>query len=119
MVAGELIAGEKSAEEADRDLEVLNVDVAVEREFALYQSARAIGFGIKVHENQGVERIDRRHEKGLAIPIVRRATERLKRVVSPGVTLVITPGVKAFALYTASKLGGVHLIAGMMAAGKK
>jgi hypothetical protein len=39
--------------------------------------------------------------------------------VPPGITLVIAPGVKAFALYTASKLGGVHLIAGMMAAGKK
>ena len=119
MVAGELIAGEKSAEEADRDLEVLNIDVAVERELALYQSARAIGFGIKVHENQGVERVDRRHEKGLTIPIVRRATERLERVVSPGATLVIVPSVKAFALYAFGELGGVHVIAGMMAAGKK
>ena len=89
-------------------------------ESSLFIKARArSASGSRVHEYQGVERIDRRHEKGLAIPIVRRATERLKCVVSPGVTLVIAPGVKAFALYTASELGGVHLIAGMMAAGKK
>ena len=34
LVAGELIAAEQSAQQADRDLEILDVDVLVERELA-------------------------------------------------------------------------------------
>jgi hypothetical protein len=113
LVAGELIAGEETAEKSDRDLEILYVDIAVEREFVLYQGAGAIGLGIEMHENQGVERIDWSHEKGLAIPIVRCTTQWLERVVSPCVTLVITPGVKAFRLCTGGELGGMGDIAGM------
>ena len=115
-----MVAGEESAEETNRDLEILDVDVVVERELAFYQGTSAIRFGIEMHENQRIERVDRSHEKGLAIPIVRCATERLERVVSPGVMLVIVPRVKALALYTCGELGGVHVIAGMTAAeGKK
>ena len=113
MIAGELIAGEEAAEKSDRDLEILYVDVAVERELGFYQDAGAIGFGIEMHENQGVERIDWSHEKGLAIPIVRCATNRFEGVVSPGVTLIITPGVKAFRLCTGGELVGMGDIAGM------
>jgi hypothetical protein len=119
LVAGELIAGEETAEKSDRDLEILYVDIAVEREFVLYQGAGAIGLGIEMHENQGVERVDWGHKKGLAIPILWCATKRLERVVSPGVTLVIVPSMKAFALHACGELGGMHIIAGMMAAGEK
>ena len=55
----------------------------------------------------------------MAIPVVRCATERFERVVSPGVTLVIVPGVKAFALYARSEFGGMPVIAGMGAAAEK
>jgi hypothetical protein len=51
---------------------------------------------------------------------MRCATERLERVVSPSVTVVIVPSMKAFALYTCRELDGARVIAGMMAAeGKK
>ena len=36
LVAGELIADKEAAEKSDRNLEILDVDVAVERELALY-----------------------------------------------------------------------------------
>ena len=55
----------------------------------------------------------------MPIPVVRCATERLERIVSPGITLVIVPGMKAFALYTCSELSGAHVIAGTIAAERK
>ena len=94
LVAGELIAGEQSAQQPDRYLEILDVNVAVEGEIADDERARLGRFGVELHQDEGVERIDRRHEQRLAVPVVGRLAQRLQRIVSPGVTLVVIPGVQ-------------------------
>ena len=59
----ELITGEQSAEEPDRDLEIFDVDVAIERKVMRDQLTRLVGFDVELHQDQRVERVDRRHEQ--------------------------------------------------------
>ncbi len=74
--AGHLIAGEESAEETDGDLEDLDVEVLVEGEAIDDQRLRLLRLVVKAHEQQRVERIDRRHEQRLAVPVARLFGER-------------------------------------------
>ena len=68
-VAGELVGGEEAAEQPDGDLEALDLEVAVEREALDDQTPRLVGLLRQAHEDQGVERVDRRHQQGLRVPV--------------------------------------------------
>ena len=89
--------GEQSAQKPDRDLEVLDVDVFVEREVRGDVPPGVVGFLLETEQDEAVERIDRRHQKRLPVPVFRRLGERLQVVVSPGVFFVAVPGVQKLA----------------------
>src|SRR5947207_6780364 len=69
------------------------------------------GFGVKFHQNEGVERIDRRHQKRLAIPIVGCFAQWPQRVVSPRITLVVMPRVQKLGSYTGGESPRVRALA--------
>ena len=55
------------------------------------QCLRFFRFVVEAHEQQRVERIDRRDEQRLAIPIARRLAHGTQLVVSPRVLLIRLP----------------------------
>ena len=90
-VAGHLIAGEEPAEETDGHLENLHGDVLVEGEAIDDQRLRFLSVVLETHEQQRVERVDRRHEQRLAIPVARLFADRAQLVMAPGVLFVGLP----------------------------
>jgi hypothetical protein len=118
FIAGELITRKQPAQQPDGNLEILNVDVLVEREILrnVFPSLRSLIF--QSHQNHRVERVDWRHQKRLRIPIVIALAKGLQVIVSPGVFLVATPGVQKFrphiSAYRPSELWSAGLIFGLL-----
>src|SRR5881275_2439379 len=69
------------------------------------------GFGVKFHQNEGVERIDRRHQKRLTVPIVWCFAQWPQRVVSPRITLVVMPRVQKLGFYTGDESPCMRVLA--------
>ena len=93
-IAGHLIAGEESAEKADGNFEVFDRDVFVERQPLQDERLRLLRFVMRAHQQQSVQCVDRRHQKGLTVPVAYVMAERLQLVVTPGILLIGGPGVK-------------------------
>ena len=91
-VAGHLVTGQEAAQQADRDLEVLDRDVPVEGEPVDDQRPGLVGVLGQTHQEQRVERIHGGHEKRLApVPVAGRPGERLQLVVPPRGPLICPP----------------------------
>src|SRR6185503_7219176 len=86
--------GKQSAEEPDRDLEVLYLDVFIEGKILEDVLLRRGCFLVESHEDHGVERIDGSHEERLRVPVVIGFREWFQVVVAPGILFVAAPGVK-------------------------
>jgi len=67
--ASELVGGEKSAKEADRNLEVADEDILLERGRVEDQTHRLVGLPVQPHEDHRVEGIHGRHQEGRAVPV--------------------------------------------------
>jgi hypothetical protein len=93
FVAGHLVTGQQSAEQSDRDLEVLHFDVFVEVKIVDDVLSRRVRFVLETHKDHRVERIDGRHQQRLRVPVVVSFGEWLQVVVTPGVFLVAVPRV--------------------------
>src|SRR5438094_6491392 len=102
---------EQSAQKADGYLEVLDVNIAIERELARDEHLRLGGFGVELHQDERVQSIDRRHLKRVSVPIVRRLAQRPQRVVSPCITLVVIPGVQKFGPHAFRDLSSMRFLA--------
>ena len=91
---------EQTAEQTNRDLEVLHVHVAIEREVFDDELARLVASSSNFMRmsvssvSTGVMSSD------CPYPIVRSFAQRLERVVSPRVTLVIAPGMEKLSTCT-------------------
>src|SRR5438046_5857716 len=90
-------------------LKIFNINVAIKREIVDDERLRLRDIDIKLHQNECVERIDRRHQKRLPVPIVRSFAQWTQGVVAPGVTLVVAPGVEKLRFHTPghSPRGGI------------
>ena len=111
LIAGHLMSGEQAAQQADDDLEVLHRHVVVERQLRGDEIARVRGFLVQAHQQQRVQRIHRRHQQRVRIPVVRLPAQRLECVVAlrvSHVTLPRMPGLLAHARRQARGLGIVH-----------
>src|SRR2546426_10804502 len=85
---------QQSAQEADRDLEILDRDVPVEREALDDVCPGSLGFFLEAHHQHRVETVDGRDEERPRVPVMRRAAQRLQLVMAPGVPLVSMPRVE-------------------------
>src|SRR5205823_6314472 len=83
-------------EQPNRNLEILNRDIFIERQILDDVFASRVRFVIQTHQDHRVERVDRRHQKRLGIPIVISLAEWLQVVVAPRVLLVTSPRVQKF-----------------------
>src|SRR5207302_10059626 len=81
-------------------------NVFVERQLADDQLLRFGGFAFESHQNQRVERVDRRHQKRLAIPVPWHFADRPQLVVSPRILLVGFPREKEFGFHAVGELFG-------------
>ena len=83
-VLRQLMRREQAAEDADRDLEVLDRDVAIEIERSSRNVAGLPGLVVEAHDDHGVERVDRRHvDRRVVVPVARRVADGIEIVVSP------------------------------------
>jgi hypothetical protein len=58
-----LIARKQPAKQANRDLKVFDVNIAIKREIAHDELLRLRDLGIEIHQDKCVERIDRGHQE--------------------------------------------------------
>ncbi len=82
LVAAELVAGDQPAEQADGDLEVLHVHVVIERELGGDQLTRFGRFLVQAQQDQRIQRVHRRHQQRLLVPVARLAADRLEIVMA-------------------------------------
>ena len=105
LVAGQLVAAEQSTQQTDRNLEILDVNVAIEGQVLDDVFACLRCLVIHAHQDHSVQSVDGGHEQRYAIPVVRTLAQRLERVVSPCVLLVAVPGVAEFLAEAFGHLG--------------
>src|SRR5207248_11565734 len=94
LIDSHFVAGEQTTKETDRYFEVLDVNIAVEGEIAGDKLQIFRRFAIEMHQKKRVECVNRCHLQRLPIPIASGLAQRTQRIVSPGILLVITPGVQ-------------------------
>jgi NAD(P)-dependent dehydrogenase (short-subunit alcohol dehydrogenase family) len=70
FVAGHLVTAQQSAEQSDRDLEVLDFDVFIERKIVEDVFPGRLFLVRETHEDHRVERVNRRHQQRLRVPVV-------------------------------------------------
>src|SRR6185295_13439869 len=104
LIARELVISEQAAEQPDGDLEVLDLDVFIEREIVddVLFSCRCLV--VQVHDDHRVEGVDGGHQERLRVPVVICLREWLQIVVSPGVFLVTVPGAQELCSYFRGEL---------------
>ncbi len=107
---GQLICRKQSAQQANRDFKILNVDIFVKGKILENVLLRAGGFILESHDDHCVESIYRRHQEWLRVPIVVSLAQRFQIIVAPGIFLVTVPGVKKFCFYFSRKLTSVNWV---------
>ena len=93
-VAVELLGRDQAAQDADNRLEVLDLHVVVEVEPRQDQVLGLCRLGGQSHQEQGIERVNGRHEQGGRVPVRVGLGQRLELVVAPSVLFVAVPGVE-------------------------
>jgi hypothetical protein len=89
-----LVGREKSPEDADGELEILDLNVLVERQVPQEEGLRLLRLVRQAHDEHGVEGVDRRHEERRGMPVLGRPADWLQLVMPPGIALVRLPAME-------------------------